>query len=253
MAFSAIRFIEDCFGKDIQKFNLHLDQNVIGLGVIDGKTIAKLVILQDGTLNLNICTIKGAVQKTFLCLDANDHNSKVWIKPLGGVSYFDTMHFMKGHFYFITPDRTSVLRIDESGKTIQYYSNFIETIRKMAVSDGYSAERMAIHGGDTNNILAIPFGCQYFRPDTNGFNPRGDIFERARLQCMLFTHNGLIVTFDKQVRLYNTRGISTPRFVGEFELEEKIIDVFKGPSAHQVGFLTKKGKVLFYEIGDLGT
>jgi hypothetical protein len=121
----------------------------------------------------------------------------------------------------------------------------------MAISDGYSAERMVIHGGDTNNILAIPFGCKYFRPNADGFNPCGDIFERARLQCMLFTHNGLIVTFGNCVRLYDTRGTSTPRFVDEFELEEKIIDVFKGPSVHQVGFLTKKGKVLFYEIGNL--
>ncbi len=251
MAFSAIRFIEDCFGKDIQKYNLHLDQNVIGLGVIDGKTIAKLAVLPDGTLNLNICTVKGAVKKTFLCIDAEDHINKVKIRPPSAGSYFELMHFMKGHLYFITPDRSAVLRIDESGRTIRYHSNFIETIRKMALSDGYSAERMVIHGGDTNNILAIPYGCQYFRPDVDGFNPHGEIFERGRLQCMLFTHNGLIVTVDNCVRLYNTRGTSTPRFVDEFELEEKIIDVFKGPSTHQVGFLTKKGKVLFYEIGNL--
>jgi hypothetical protein len=51
--------------------------------------------------------------------------------------------------------------------------------------------------------------------------------------------------------LYNTRGISTPRLVDEFELDEEIVCVFKGPSVHQVGFLTKKGRVLFYEIGNL--
>ena len=253
LSISALRFIEDCLGKGMQKCIVHLGQNTIGLGVIDNKTIAKLDFLPDRTLHLNICTIKGAVKKTFLCIDAKDHGNKVKIRTPSHGSYFELMPFLKGHFYFITPDRSTVLRIDELGGTTEYSSDFILTIRKMAISDGYSAERMVIHGGDTNNILAIPFGCKYFRPTADGFNPCGEIFEKNRLQCMLFTHNGLIVTFGNCVRLYDTRGASTPRFVDEFELEEKIIDVFKGPSVHQVGFLTKKGKVLFYEIGNLNT
>ena len=251
ISFSAIRFIEDCFGKDIQKFNLHLGENVIGLGVIDAKTIAKLTVLHDGTLNLNICTVKGAVKKTFLCIDAKDHINKVRIRPPSAGSYFELMPFMKGNFYFITPDRSTVLRIDESGRTIGYQPDTHVHILNMALSDSYSAERMVIQGGHDNNIMGLQFDCQYFRPDDEGFNLCGDIFESTPLQCMLFTHNGLIVTVDKYVRLYNTRGNSTPRFVEEFELDEEIVDVFKGPRTHQVGFLTKKGKVLFYEIGNL--
>ncbi len=251
ISFSAIRFIEDCFGKDIQKFNLQLDQNVIGLGVIDGKTIAQLAILPDGTLNLNICRLKGAVKKTFLCIDAKDHINKVRIRPPSGGSYFSPMLFINGFFYFITPDRSTVLRIDELGNTIGYQPDTYLPILKMAIPDGYSAKRMVIHGGHESNPIYEQFGCQYFRPDADGFNPCGEFFENQSLECLLFTHNGLIVTDEKYIRLYNTRGVSTPRLVDEFELEEEIVDVFKGPSVHQVGFLTKKGKVLFYEIGNL--
>lgn len=253
LSFSAIRFIEDCFGKDMKKYNVHLGQNTIGLGVIDDKTIAKLDILPDGTLHLNICTLKGAVQKTFLCIDANDHNNKILIRPPSSGSYFSPMLFMKGFFYFITPDRSTVLRIDELGNTIGYQPDTHLPILKMALSDSYSAERMVIHGSYDNSITSLQFGCQYFRPDKKDFNPCGENFENQALDCMFFTHNGLIVSFGRYIRLYNTRGVSTPRLVDEFELDEEIVDVFKGPSVHQVGFLTKKGKVHFYEIGNLNT
>lgn len=253
ISFSAIRFIEDCFGKDIQKFNLHLGENVIGLGVIDGKTIAKLALFPDGTLNLNICTLKGAVKKTFLCIDAKDQIDKVRIRPPLDGSYFEPMPFLEGYFYFITPDCSTVLRIDQFGYTIAYQSEIIAPIFKIALSDGYSEARMVIHGGDNNSSISETYGCQYFGPNADGFNPHSEISESSPLQCILLTHNGLIVTFDNCVRLYNAKGISTPRlrFVGEFELEEEIVDVFKGPSINQVGFLTKKGKVHFYEIGNL--
>jgi hypothetical protein len=249
---AAVQFIEERFGKDMQSSNLHrLKGQTIGLGVIDGKTIAQLVLLPDGALNLNICTEKGAVKKTFLCVDAKDHSNKVRIRPPSGRRYFELMPFMKGYFYFITPDRSTVLRIDELGNTIGYQPDTPLPILKMALSDGYSAERMVIHSGDETYNVRLQFCCQYFRPDADGFNPCGESFENQSLECLLFTHNGLIVTDEKYIRLYNTRGVSTPRLVDEFELEEEIVDVFKGPSVHQVGFLTKKGKVLFYEIGNL--
>lgn len=177
------------------------------------------------------------------------------IRPPEAGSYFELMHFMNGFLYFITPDRNTVLRIDESGNTIGHQPDIPLPILKMALSDGYSAERMVIHCGydDPTFNMRLQFGCQYFRPDADGFNPHGDIFESTPLDSILFTHNGLIVTFGKNIRLYNTRGISTPRLVDEFELDEEIVCVFKGPSVHQVGFLTKKGKVHFYEIGNLNT
>lgn len=250
---SAIRFIEGCFGKEVLKYNIHLGQNTIGLGPIDNRTIAKLDILPDGTLHLNNCTLKGAILKTYLCVDAKNPSSKMIIrKPLGS-SYFSPMLFMKGFFYFITPDRSTVLSIDESGNTIAYRSDIYLPILKLVLSDSYSAERMVIHGSYDNSITNLQFGCQYFRPDEKGFNPCGETFENQALDCMFFTHNGLIVTDKKYIRLYNTRGISTPRLVDEFELDEEIVDVFKGPSVHQVGFLTKNSKVHFYEIGNLNT
>lgn len=255
LSISAIRFIEGCFGKEVLKYNIHLGQNTIGLGAIDNKTIAKLDILPDGTLHLNICTLKGAVQKTYLCVEAKNPSSKIIIRqPLDG-NYFSFMHFMKGFFYFITPDRSTVLRIDQFGNTISDQPDIPLPILKLALSDNYSAERMVIHCGygDQTFNMRLQFGCQYFRPNADGFNPHGDIFESTPLESLIFTHNGLIVTFGKNIRLYNTRGISTPRLVDEFELDEEIVDVFKGPSVHQVGFLTKNGKVHFYEIGNLNT
>lgn len=247
----ALRFIEGCFGKDVYKYNIHLSSNTIGLGVIDNKTIAKLDILRNGNLHLNFCTLKGEIQKTYFCVDAKDQGNKVRVRPSSDGNYFSPMLFMKGFFYFITPDRSTVLRIDQLGNTIGYQPDTLAPIRKMVLSDGYSAERMVIHGGHESNPIFEQFGCQYFRPDADGFNPCGESFENQSLECLLFTHNGLIVTDEKYIRLYNTRGVSTPRLVDEFELEEEIVDVFKGPSVHQVGFLTKKGKVLFYEIGNL--
>lgn len=248
---SALRLIEGCFGKDVYKYNIHLSSNTIGLGVIDNKTIAKLDILRNGNLHLNICTLKGEVQKTYFCVDAKDHGNKVRVRPSSDGNYFSSMLFMKGFFYFITPDRSTVLRIDESGNTIAYRSDIYLPILKLVLSDSYSAERMVIHGSYDNSITTLQFGCQYFRPDGKDFNPCGEGFENQALDCMFFTHNGLIVSFGRYIRLYNTRGVSTPRLVDEFELDEEIVDVFKGPSVHQVGFLTKSGKVLFYEIGNL--
>lgn len=250
---SAIRFIEGCFGKEVLKYNIHLGQNTIGLGAIDNKTIAKLDVLPDGTLHLNICTLKGAILKTYLCVDAKNQGNKVKVQPALNGNYFSSMLFMKGFFYFITPDQSTVLRIDESGNTIAYQSDIYLPILKLVLSDSYSAERMVIHGGYDNSITALQFGCQYFRPDEKEFNPCGENFDYQALDCMFFTHNGLIVSSGRYIRLYNTRGIATPRLVDEFELDEEIVDVFKGPSVHQVGFLTIKGKVLFYEIGNLNT
>lgn len=166
------------------------------------------------------------------------------------------MFARQGFFYFILPDNQYIYRISPVG--IVLTEPLSAPARKIAVSDENTAIRLIVSVGGVENHMdwmdweTSNYSCQYYRLDKNGFHACGDLFEvGVVIEHLLFTNQGLIVVEDTQVRIYDTSGDTTPRKIGAFELAESIYDIFKGPTADQVGFLTKSGKVLFYEIGNL--
>ena len=118
----------------------------------------------------------------------------------------------------------------------------------MAISDEGAAIRLVIHEGAGHSTN---YRCQFFRiSGANLMNYKP--FKGSKvIDCFLFMGQGLVITNEDQVRLYETTSNDTINQIGAFEVESYITAAFKGPMTNQVGFLTKSGKVLFYEISSL--
>jgi MoxR-vWA-beta-propeller ternary system domain bpX3 len=244
----SFEMIDNSFGKELQRLDMIFPKTVIAICPVAQEKIAKLESNIDGHLILHYCKPNGEILESLLCL--NESGTQPWQsfipyeKPL-------LMHYRHGHFYFIVPFSANLIRIDPQGKiTAEVFS---APVRKIAVSDENTALRIVVGVGGTS--VSDPYGwygCYYYRPTFNGFQACGEAFELGgEIENLLFTSTGLIVTEQNQVRIYDTHGHTTPRKIGSFATDGNIVDAFLGTKADQVGFLTKEGKVLFYEIGDM--
>lgn len=236
----------------IKTLDLNLSKLLLGIAAIDRSGFAVLEINDRGLKNLVYLDPNGRIQRTLSCtLPSGEPFIVEDIDP----AYIPHVMFARqGFFYFILPNNNYIYRISPVGMVLT--EPLSAPARKIAVSDENTATRLiASVGGDGNPMNWMEtsnYGCQYYRLDKNGFQACGDLFEMgAVIEHLLFTNQGLVVVEDTQVRIYDTSGDTTPRKIGAFELEEPIHDIFKGPTADQVGFLTKSGRVLFYEISAL--
>lgn len=234
------------FDSKIKLLNLNYPSTVLAVAPINQEKIAKLSSFNEGQLHLDICDLKGNVIESYLCLDEVNQDTLVFLFYIDN-EYFMNMPYRNGYLYFITPQRNTLLRIDLQGKTTCL--QFPEAILKIALADEHTAPRLIVHKVDQNTGDTI---CSYYRPSYKEFNKCGEDFELGTsIDCLLFLGNNLIVARGNKVILYDTQGNDTPRKVGGFFINDYIIDVFKGPTSDQVGFLISGGKVVFYEISHL--
>ena len=233
-------------GKKINPLNLKSIDSVYAYAPVHSDKIAQLEIHTDDSVSLCYLDAKGKFLESHLCTDVkgkafvfNYHYPK---EPI-------LMEFRKEYFYFVVPEDDDALlyRIHQTGR-VEAYSLYRPAI-KMAISDeGTTALRLVIHEATRHSTN---YRCQFFRvnePSLVNYKP----FKGSKvIDCFLFMGQGLVITNEDQVRLYETTSNDTINQIGAFEVESYITAAFKGPMTNQVGLLTKSGKVLFYEISSL--
>lgn len=249
ISFSAVRLIEQYFGKDIPKHSLHPHEQILVYVAIDQEHIAKIESNSDKTLTLHLCNVKGDIQESFLC---TDENGKPYYQsnPLS-TSVESAVFYRQNHIYFAPQGQKALLRIGLQGTTkIVYECSSYSMIWCMAISEEGPILRLAIHDRDPDE--QITFFCKCFSLEHGELKSCGDIFEYRNANTHLhFVPNGLLVIQKNAVRLYKTYPDRSPKYLGGIMVEDYILEVFKGPTTNQVGFLISGGKVLFYEISDL--
>ncbi|WP_373550307.1 hypothetical protein [Haliscomenobacter sp.] len=235
----------------IKTLDLKFSSLPLGIAPIDRNGYALLENNNEGLLHLVYLDPNKRIQRTLLCTLPSGEPFMVSNLNRERLPY--VMFARQGFFYFILPHNQYVYRISPVGMVLT--EPLPAPARKIAVSDENTAMRLIVSVGGDGSIWdweTSNFGCQYYRLDKNGFHACGDLFEvGVVIDYLLFTNQGLVVVEDTQVRIYDTSGDATPRKISTFELEESVTDIFKGPTLDQVGFLTKSGKVLFYEIGGI--
>jgi MoxR-vWA-beta-propeller ternary system domain bpX3 len=240
--------VENLTGQRLEKLDLILPKSTLAIAAFSQEKFAKLVLNGDQSITLHICNANGEIFKSLLCRLKTGEA----FRAEGTIHWGDykTIPFRFGYFYFHFQVLSEFYCIDQHGLVERIQAE--GSIAKIALADENTAKRLVIKTASHDNFSV--FGCQYFRLTSEGILPCGEQFEKnVDVDHLLFTAKGLIVTEKNQVRTYDTHGLITPRKMASFELNEDIVSLFKGPIFDQVGFLTKSGKVLFYEISDLDT
>ncbi|AEE53801.1 hypothetical protein [Haliscomenobacter hydrossis] len=240
-----VNLVLDVLGNELHWMDLTHDPGTIAFVPVDREKIARFTRNSDGSTTLHYIDVMGQQLESMLVTNIYGHPE---IFPALALNNLITMQFRRGYFFFVIPGERYLYRMDHFGQ-VTTYELTLPAI-KMAISDENTVIRLVVYLKDGQDTMT--YGCQYFRMQNGGVSIYSELFEQgAEPDCLLFMGQGLIVTEKNQVRLYDTPRNGVPRRIAAFELEEFIVDAFKGPSANQVGFLTKDGKVLFYEIGEL--
>ena len=233
-------------GKKINPLNLKSIDSVYAYAPVHSDKIAQLEIHTDDSVSLCYLDAKGQFLESHLCTDVK---GKAFVFNYNYPKEPILMEFRKEYFYFVVPEEEDAVlyRIHQTGR-VEAYSLYRPAI-KMAISDeGTTALRLVIHEATRHSTN---YRCQFFRvnePSLVNYKP----FKGSKvIDCFLFMGQGLVITNEDQVRLYETTSDDILKQIGAFEVEGHITAAFKGPMTNQVGFLTKSGKVLFYEISSL--
>ena len=232
-------------GQELRLIDLKYDPSTLAFVPVDRKKYARFTMNTDGSTTLHYLDVMGRQLESVLVTNIYGRPEIFAVMLMKNLI---TMEFRRGCFFFVLPGERYLYRIAEDGR-LTTYELALPAI-KMAISDENTAIRLVVSLKNPQDTAAG--GCQYFRAHHSGISTFSELFEQgAEPDCLLFMGQGLVVTEKGHVRLYDTPRNGVPRQIADFELDEFIVDAFKGPSADQVGFLTSNGKVLFYEIGEL--